>query len=122
MLESLKYYVNMPALFIVLGLVVGIGALGLWAVHRSTGRPIREMLTLLAGAFALITLMLVAIIALHGWMDSPDFNARRNVNVLMRWGMLPVAWLIWWVFNRLSKPKRGLRSRQKTPQNHEPIA
>ena len=59
MLESLRHQVYLPAIFIALGIVVVFGSLGLWLVHKSTGRAIREMLALLAAAAVLISLMMV---------------------------------------------------------------
>jgi Na+(H+)/acetate symporter ActP len=121
MFENLRNQINLAALLIILSSILVFGAAGLWFVRKTTGRPIREMLALLVGALVLISLMGISFAFLHGWMESPDSNARRNADFLMRWGMLPVAFVVWWIFNRLSKPKRQMR-RGKTPANHEPIA
>jgi hypothetical protein len=121
MLENLRNQINLTALLIILGGLLIFGTAGLWYVRKTTGRPIREMLALLGGALALISLMGISFALLHGWMESPDLNARRNADFLMRWGMLPVAFMVWWIFNRLSKSRRKAHSRRQTPNDHEPI-
>jgi uncharacterized metal-binding protein len=122
MLENLRNQINLTALLAILSGLLIFGTAGLWYIRKTTGRPIREMLALLAGAVVLIGLMGVSFAVLHGWMESPDLNARRNADFLMRWGMLPVAFVVWWVFNRLSKSRRKAHSRRQTPNDHEPIA
>ena len=122
MLESLRHQVYLPAVFIALGVVLVLGALGLWLVHKSTGRSIREMLTLLAAAVVLISLMMVPIAIFHKQMDSPDRDTRRIMNFLMHWGTVLVAFAVWWVFNRLWKPRRKVHSRRQIPNDHEPTA
>jgi ABC-type bacteriocin/lantibiotic exporter with double-glycine peptidase domain len=122
MLESLKHNVNLPALFVVLGLVASVGSLGLWAVHRSTGRRIREMLALLAAAFLTICLMIPLVIFFDEWLKSPDLAVHQLAHTLLVLIFLPIALAIWWIFNRLSKQKSQRQSRRKAPANHEPIA
>jgi hypothetical protein len=110
MLEALRSEVNLPALFVMLAFLFGAGTAGLWYVRKTTGRSVREMLALLAAAVVLISLMMVSFVAFHGWLDSPDGNTRRIANRLLRWGMLPVAVVVWWLFNNLAKAKG--------PRNH----
>jgi hypothetical protein len=121
MLESLKHNVNLPALFVVFGIVAVVGALGLWLVHRSTGRRIREMLALLGAAFLTICLMIPLMLFFDEWLKSPDLAIHQAAHTLLLWISLPIIIAIWWAFNKLSKPKRQMRSRRKTPHNHEPI-
>jgi hypothetical protein len=97
MLENLRNQINLTALLIILSGLLVFGAAGLWFVRKTTGRPIREMLALLGGALVLISMMGISFAFLHGWMESPDSNARRNADFLMRWGMLPVAFVVWWI-------------------------
>jgi hypothetical protein len=46
MLDNLKYQVNLAALFITLSVLFVCTTVGFWYVRKTTGRSIREMLTL----------------------------------------------------------------------------
>jgi len=70
------------------------GLVGLWYVRKTTGRPLREMLSLLGGAVVFILLMLPSIVIF-----------RHTANSLLALSYLPVALLVWWAFNKIAKPK-----------------
>ncbi len=121
MLESLRHQVYLPAVFIVFGIVVLFGALGLWGVHRSTGRPIREMLALLAAAFVAIGFMGPLVLFFDEWLKSDDLAIREVAKTVLYCVFLPIVFAIWWVFNRLSKHNRKVDSHRRTRHPHEPI-
>jgi hypothetical protein len=121
MLESLKHQVNFSALFIVLSVVTAVGALGLWGVHRTSGRPIREMVALLGAAFVIIAFMVPLVICFDEWLRSPDLAIREFAKTVLYLIILPIAFVVWRFFNKLSKPKCQVHSRRKTPNDHEPI-
>src|ERR1700704_4042831 len=106
MLDSLKYQVNLPALFIMVAFLLVSGTAGLWFVRKTTGRSVREMLALLAGAIALILLMVPSIFIFDGWLNSPDWSVRHTIVRLLTLAYLPVALLVWWAFNRVAKSRR----------------
>jgi amino acid permease len=120
MLESLRHQVNLPAVFIVFGAVMFLGALGLWLVRRSTGRPMREMLALLAAAFVIIAFMFPLVLFFDEWSRSPDLAIREFVKTLITIIILPIAFVVWRFFNRLSKPRRSVDSRGQNHNYHEP--
>jgi hypothetical protein len=79
---------------------------GLWGVHKTTGRPYREMLLLLSAALVLIGLMVPAIVFFDGVFNSPDRGTRNLAAFVFRWGFLAIAVLVWWGFNRLDRFRR----------------
>jgi Na+(H+)/acetate symporter ActP len=109
MLDNLKYQVNLPALFITLSVLFVCTPVGLWYVRKTTGRSIREMLTLLAAAIVFILLMAPSIFIFDGWLNSPDRSIRHTIVRLLGVAYLPVALLVWWAFNRLAKSRRPRR-------------
>jgi hypothetical protein len=82
---------------------------GLWGVHKTTGRPYREMLLLLTAALVLIGLMVPAVVFFDGAVNSPDPGTRNLAKVVFRWGFLAIAMLVWWCFNRLARVRRRRR-------------
>jgi hypothetical protein len=119
MLESLRHQFYLPAVFIALGVVLVLGALGLWLVRRSTGRPIREMLALLAAAFVIIAFMFPLVLFFDEWSRSPDLAIREFVKMVITIIILPIAFVVWRFFNRLSKPRRSV-ARGQNHNYHEP--
>jgi hypothetical protein len=100
-------------LFLVIVLVPG-----LWGVHKTTGRPYREMLLLLSAALVLIGLMVPAIVFFDGAVNSPDSSTRNLAKLVFRWGFLAVAILVWWGFNRFAR----VRLRQREGSHKEATA
>lgn len=113
---------NFLALFVVIGVVVSVSALGLWLVHLSSGRPIREMLALLAAAFVIIVLVVPLVLVFHEWSSSDDVAIRGAAHAVFALILLPVAFVVWRFFNKLSRPKREVESRDQNHNHHEPIA
>ncbi len=70
MLNSLRSF--LPSLLAVLSITFSIGAAGLWYVRKTTGRPIREMLALVAAAFVLFACMFPLVLCADEWLNSPD--------------------------------------------------
>ncbi|MGH9637803.1 MAG: hypothetical protein ACRD72_23440, partial [Candidatus Angelobacter sp.] len=64
--------VHLASLLAVLFVTFSIGAAGWWYVRKTTGRPIREMLALLAAAFVLIAFMFPLVLYADEWLNSPD--------------------------------------------------
>jgi hypothetical protein len=122
MLEAIKYHIHLPALFIVLGVGITIGALGLWGVHRTSGRPIREMLALLGAAFVIIVFMFSLVLVLDEWTHSHDLAIRELTKTVFYLIALPFAFVVWRFFNRLSRPRRKVNSDSRGHHYHEPIA
>jgi len=106
MLDALRYQVNWPALFIMLAFLFVSGIVGLWYVRKTTGRSIREMLALLAGAIVFILLMAPSILIFDGWLNSPDKSIRHTTIQLLTLAYLPVGALVWWTFNKVAKSRR----------------
>jgi NADH:ubiquinone oxidoreductase subunit 6 (subunit J) len=101
--------VNWPALFIMLAFLFVSGTVGLWFVRKTTGRSIREMLALLAGAIVFILLMAPSILIFDGWLNASDKTTRHIMTQLLTLAYLPVAVLVWWTFNKLAKSRRPRR-------------
>jgi hypothetical protein len=80
---------------------------GLWGVHKTSGRPYREMLLLLSAALVLIGLMVPAIVYFDGVLSSPYRGTRNLATFVFRWGFLAIAILVWWGFNRLARVRRS---------------
>ena len=121
MLNSLRN-ADLPRLLAVLSVIVSIGAAGLWYVRKTTGRPIREMLALLAAAFVLIAFMFPLIVCADEWLSSPDLAIHDLAKMLFTAVFLPVAFVVWRFFNRLAKPKQRANSHGKGCHHYEPIA
>jgi Na+(H+)/acetate symporter ActP len=111
MLDRLRNEVYLPGMLIVLAFFLASGTVGLWYVRKTTGRPLREMLSLLVGAVVFILLMLPSFFIFHGWLESPDGGTRHTAARLLSLAYIPVALLVWWAFNKLAKPKRAKSQR-----------
>lgn len=79
---------------------------GLWAVHKTTGRPYRDMVLLLLGALVLIGLMFPAVVFFNGELNSPDPTTRKLTKYGFRYGLVAIGVLVWWGFNRLAQARR----------------
>jgi predicted MFS family arabinose efflux permease len=88
--------------------------LGVWGVHKTSGRSYREMLLLLAAAMILIALTVPAVIFTETYLKSAGPDARRLANLAFRWGFLGIAILVWWVFNGWVKRHPSQKSQKKT--------
>jgi Na+(H+)/acetate symporter ActP len=106
MLDTLRYQINVPALFTMLAFLFVSGIIGLWFVRKTTGRSIREMLALLAGAIVFIFLMTPSIFIFDGWLNSPDKGIRHTTIQLLTLAYLPLGVLVWWTFNKVGKSRR----------------
>jgi len=93
---------------------------GLWGVHKTTGRPYREMLSLLAGAVVLIGFMVLGFAVFSKWIFSPDPRTSHLADRLFAWVYLPIAAFIWWVFNRLAKRHRKQHTSGRIPNDSSP--
>jgi hypothetical protein len=96
-------------MFIMLAFLLVAGTVGLWCVRKTTGRSIREMLALLAGAIVFILLMAPSILIFDGWLNASDKTTRHIMTQLLTLAYLPVAVLVWWTFNKLVKSRRPRR-------------
>jgi uncharacterized protein YqgC (DUF456 family) len=98
MLENLRYAVDIPALLIALSLFGAVGAAGLWFVHRTTGRPYRDMMAVLCGAIVLILLFVpIGILFKSYGPASIQRWLLRRAEYALSFG---AALLVWWAFNR----------------------
>jgi lysylphosphatidylglycerol synthetase-like protein (DUF2156 family) len=119
-LNSLRsvYLSNLPAIF---SAIFNVGAAGFWYVHKTTGRPIREMLALFAAAFVLVALMFPLVVYADEWLNSSDLAIHDLAKLVLTAVFLPIAFVVWRIFNRLAKPKRKANSHGKGCYHHEPI-
>ena len=75
MLQALRNSeVQFVAIF--LGCVLLVLVLGLWYVAKTTGRPLRDMLGVLAAAITLVLLLMPLVKFLSPGWDSPDSTKR----------------------------------------------
>jgi hypothetical protein len=121
MLNNLRS-VHLPSLVAILSFILSIGAAGLWYVRKITGRPIREMLALLAAAFVLIAFMFPLVVCADEWLSSPDLAIHDLAKIVLMAVLLPIAFFIWRFFNRLAQPKHKANSHGKGRYHDEPIA
>jgi hypothetical protein len=82
--------------------------MGHWAVHKSTGRPYREMLSLLAGAFALIGFLALGFFLFRKWVFAPDPRTRHLSDRLLSWAICLL--LLWFGGSSTGWPNRGASS------------
>lgn len=113
--------VYLPTLIGLLSAIFGIGWVGLWYVRKTTGRPIREMLALLAAGLVLVAFMVPLVIYADEWLNSPDLAIHDLAKMVLTAVFLAIAFFVWQFFNRLAKPKRKANSRGKGRHHHEPI-
>jgi di/tricarboxylate transporter len=121
MLNSLRN-VYLPTLLAILSVIFSIGAAGLWYFRKAKGRPIREILALLAAAFVLIAFMFPLVLCADEWLSSPDVAIHDLAKIVLTAVLLPIAFVVWRLFNRLAKPKQKANSHRKGRYYHEPIA
>jgi hypothetical protein len=102
-------------------MVVVLG-LGLWGVHKTSGRSYRDMVLLLLAGVVLIGLMVPAIVYFREPLDSPDPRTRQLTKFVFQWGFAAIAILVCWGFNRLVRARRRHKSTRKNPafDNHPP--
>jgi hypothetical protein len=115
MIEVLKNP-DVLAVVIFLGCILAVLVLGCWYISRKTGRPMRDMLSVLAAGITLVILSfpIVVFFDKHGW-DSPDRTTRSLVGWAGRGVFLVLALAVWWIFNKLVKSPsspRKARSRR----------
>ena len=121
MLNSLRS-VYLSNLLVIFSVIFSIGAAGLWYVHKTTGRRIRDLLALLAAGFVLTAFMFPLVIYADEWLNSSDRAIHDLAKMALRAVFLPIAFVICRFFNRLAKPKRKANSHGKCRYHHEPIA
>ncbi|HZD09220.1 MAG TPA: hypothetical protein VE176_13280 [Candidatus Limnocylindrales bacterium] len=120
MLNSLRN-VHLPTLLAIVFVIFSIGAAGLRYFRKAKGRPIREILALLASAFVLIAFMFPLVLCADEWLNSPDLAIHDLAKIVLTAAFLPIAFIVWRFFNRLAKPKQKANSRGKSRHHHEPI-
>jgi len=121
MLNSLRS-VYLSNLLVILSVIFSIGAAGLWYVHKTTGRRIRDLLALLAAGFVLTAFMFPLVIYADEWLNSSDLAIHDLAKMVLTSVFVGMALVVWHFFNRLAKPKRKANSHGKCRYHHEPIA
>ena len=102
---------NPDVLFVVnfLGCILAVLVLGCWYISRKTGRPLRDMLAVLAGG---IVVVIVTVPLAIRYSNPAQKHASPTEYVLFT----AVALTVWWAFNKLargrSKSSRSLRKHQ----------
>jgi len=100
MFERLRL-IDQRALLIFLACLVPVVAAGLWLVKKTTGRPMRDLLALLAGGCILVVLVEIAL-ALF-----PGLKGRQDSHNIAFFVFTALALFVWHIFNRLGKHHRS---------------
>lgn len=99
---------------IVLSLFGVVGAGGLWLVHRTTGRPYRDMVALLLGGVVLVIIALPVVLLFYSYGPLPVAQ-QWLVHEVQTFIFLAFAILACWALNRWGKrgSRPGGRGRHK---------
>jgi hypothetical protein len=104
MVEFLKNSDVLP-IGIFLGCLLAVLVLGCWYIAKTTGRPLRDMLAVLAGGIAIVSVTVPLAILDY----TPGQRHSSPMNYLI---FVAITLLVWWSFNKLARG-RSKRSRHK---------
>ncbi len=110
-MENLRYSINWDALAITLAFCSLVVAVIAWFA-RKAGRPVRDVLALVATALVLILVLMPIVVAFDGDFASPEvkwfFHQMEFLAVTL------IAYLLWWAGNKFSHRARARSARKSS--------